>query len=337
MEKLQFSSQPSRESRSDDALARAGGRPKAISRELLNNAGVYFSIFIVFAVIVIATTDISVSSFSDMAALGLDFFLLLFLSESMYINCSDSGMRHGQLTQIYIDAQERYEQIKKKATDIKYYPHLYTFCSKYVEDELRAARTFILQSVGISYEEYEAQYLGKSESHVRSSWGPSGPQKTAIVKANAMVSAELTPEMLLRKGKGYKRQSPLGMRPETKKNLNFFFKFVEKFVITLGISVIVLDVVAEPSWVLFASVCMKLISVALSGFGGYKFGYDNIVIDTVEFMNDQSYLLEQAVQFADNLPPEAEKNKEPLPAARPAPNKKRKPYEIDYPEEGDYV
>lgn len=325
MEKLQYSAQSSTGSRSDESFVRSGGKQKTISRELLNNAGVYFSVFIVFAVIVIATTNISISSFSDMAALGLDFFLLLFLSESMYINCSDSGMRHGMLTQIYIEAQQRYEEIKSKATDIKYYPHLYTFCSKYVEDELRAARTFILQARGIPYEKYEALYLGKSEVKIlKYTSGLSGYQKDAIVKANAMTAAELTPEMLLRKGKGYRRQAPLGMSPESKKKLNFAFKFVEKFVITLGISVIVLDVVAEPSWVLFASVCMKLISVALSGFSGYKYGYDNVVVDTVAYMNDQAYLLEKAVQYADAIRQEEEQEQLPEEHAATGSSKARK-------------
>jgi hypothetical protein len=35
----------------------------------------------------------------------------------------------------------------------------------------------------------------------------------------------------------------------------------------------------------------------LNGFSGYKFGYENIVFDTTNYMNDQTDLMEQALQY----------------------------------------
>lgn len=273
---------------------------KALGKSLLNNAGIYVGIFIVFAVIVVVTTDIRVTSFQDMAALGLDFFLLLFCSQSMYVNCSDSGMRHGKQTQLYLDAEARFEASKSAVSDGAYYSRLYEFCQKYVFDELKAARTAVLMSRGISYKRYRKYFINKRESLIDRAPDLSESQKEAVKRANRMKAATLTPEMLMRRGSGYHRSMPLGMRPETKKKINFAVKFVKTFLLAFAISSIVLDVVAEPSWVLFASVCLKLLSVVLSGFGGYKFGYENIVVDTVGYLSAQADLMDQAMKYIDS-------------------------------------
>ena len=53
---------------------------------------------------------------------------------------------------------------------------------------------------------------------------------------------------------------------------------------------------------IFASVCLKLVSVIVNGFGGYRTGYENIVIDTVNYMNGQIDLMQQAIQYIEATP-----------------------------------
>ena len=97
-----------------------------LKKGFLNYAGIFVGVFLMFAVVVIVTTDISLTSFEEMAALGLDFFLLLFCSYSMYINCSDSGMRTGLASALYIDALNTFETYKKKAINklVEYFNEL---------------------------------------------------------------------------------------------------------------------------------------------------------------------------------------------------------------------
>ena len=53
---------------------------------------------------------------------------------------------------------------------------------------------------------------------------------------------------------------------------------------------------------MFAAIVLKLLSVILNGFLGYKFGYENIVFDTVNYMNDQKDLMQQVIQYVENHP-----------------------------------
>ena len=291
-----------------------------LKKGFLNYAGIFVGVFLMFAVVVIVTTDINLTSFEEMSALGLDFFLLLFCSYSMYINCSDSGMRTGLASKLYTDALTTFETYKKSIVDRKLQARLPEFCRHFVDEELRNSRLEILAIVGISYKKYLSEYISLSEEDVDALEDEdlSKPQREAIKKANAVKPIKLTPEMIMKRGRGSYRRSPLGWKPESKKYLNFGVKFITTFLVALVMSMIVLDVVIEPTWVIFASVMLKLLAVVMNGFGGYKFGYENIVFDTVNYMSDQVDLMRQAIQYMEDTPlsepektpPEAEETAE---------------------------
>lgn len=60
--------------------------------------------------------------------------------------------------------------------------------------------------------------------------------------------------------------------------------------------------VVEPSWAIFASCMLKLLAIVMNGFTGYKFGYENIIFDTVNYIDDQTDLMNQAMQYFDAHP-----------------------------------
>lgn len=277
-------------------------KKKKLAKGFLNNAGIFVSVLLMFVVIVVVTTDIHLVSFEEIAALGLDFFLLLFVSYSMYVNCSDSGMRAGLQSESYTGGFSAFETMKRHIIDTKIQARLGEFCCHYITEELRNSRTTVLAIVGFSYEEYMEKYVGKDKDTIRGDKALSKAQKKAIVKANGIEPVKLTPEMIMKRGRGSSRRAPLGMTPETKKGINFGTKFVFTFFISLAMSIIVLEAVIEPTWVLIATCCLKLMTVVLNGFNGYKFGYENIVFDTVNYMNDQTDLMQQAAQYIEGHP-----------------------------------
>ena len=274
---------------------------KKITKGFANYAGIFVGVFLMFAVIVIVTTDITLTSFEQVAALGLDFFLLLFCSYSMYINCSDSGMRAGLVNKSYVDALAVFEEHKKSIVERRMQVRLSEFCRHYIEEELKNSRMDILAIVGLSYDTYTKEYMSKDKSDILKS-ELSTVQKEAIIKANAITPVKLTPEMIMKRGRGSNRSSPLGVKPETKKMLNFGGKFVTTFLVSLMMVVMVFNVVVEPTWAIVASCVLKLLAVAINGFGGYKFGFENIVFDTVNYINDQTDLMRQAIQYIEDTP-----------------------------------
>ncbi len=272
-----------------------------LKKGFLNYAGVFVGIFLMFAVIVIVTTDITLTSFSELAALGLDFFLLLFCSYSMYISCTDSGMRAGLASKLYNDLLNAYEEYKKKILECGYQARLPEFCRYYIEEELKNSRLEILAVVGLSYESYIEDYLKLDDSDIDNRTDLSSAQKEAIKKASGIKPIKLTPEMIMKRGRGSSRRSPLGMRPETKKYIQFGSKFITTFLVALIMSMIMLDIVVEPTWVIFASCMLKLLAVVMNGFAGYRFGYENIVKDTVNYINDQIDLMKQSLLYFNSF------------------------------------
>lgn len=283
---------PSRVARSDQGVK---GR---IAQGLLNNAGIITGTMIMFAVVAIVTTDVRMLSPEEVTSLGLGFFLLLFCSYSMHVSCADSGMRAGLRHEAYTEAVEDYDTLKDELSEQSCENLLYLFCKEYIETELKNARMAVILDVGLSYEIYHEKYLGKGEDEIEKDKELTGPQKKAVCKANKIKPIKLTPDMITKRGRGDWRRAPLGIRPITKKRVHFVWKFVKTLVIAFTMCLIAFDFVSEPSWKMFVTCFVKLLTVGLNGFDGYRFGYENIVTDTVNYMNDQMDLMKQALNFA---------------------------------------
>ena len=270
---------------------------RRFAKTFMNNIGLFMGVFLIFAVIVIMTTDIHLVSFEEITSLGLDFFLLLFCSYSMYVCCADTGYKGGLSTNIYNETMDKFAEVKKRILDGQMQARLPEFCKHYIDEELKNTKLSILSVVGITYEAYMTSYMYLDDANIDALPGLSNPQKKALKKANQVKPVKLTPEMLMRHGRDARRRSPLEINPMSKKNIMFGTKFVEIALLSVGMSIIALDIIAEPSWLIFASVCLKLVSVIMNGFAGYKVGYENIVIDTVNYMNGQIDLMQQAIQY----------------------------------------
>lgn len=273
---------------------------RKLTKTFMNNIGLFMGVLLIFAVIVIMTTDIHLVSFEEITSLGLDFFLLLFCSYSMYVCCADTGYKSGLSTTIYSETVEKFKSTKKRIIDGQMQAELPEFCKHYIDEELKSTKMSILSIVGLTYEEYQRAYMRLDDLSIDAFQHLTEPQKKAIKKANKVKPVKLTPEMLMRHGRDARRRSPLEVNPATKKNVMFGAKFIEIAALSVGMSIIALDIITEPSWLIFASVCLKLVSVIMNGFGGYRAGYENIVIDTVNYMNGQIDLMEQAIQFSES-------------------------------------
>ncbi|MBR2507201.1 MAG: hypothetical protein IKB70_09975 [Bacilli bacterium] len=273
-----------------------------VRRSIVNYSGMIVGAFIVFVVIVVCTTDIRLANAMQWAELGLAFFILLFCSYSMYINYATSGTKAGKESTCYNDTLKEYNLLKSEVIKNKYQSRTPEFCRYYVDEELKNTKTSILSEVGIDYDIYKEKYLGKDKKELIDSKDLSKSQVAAIMAANKTAQIKLTSEMIFKRGRGNRSRSPLGIKPETKRNIAYGSKFISTAFTSLITGVIMLDVIAEPSWATFASCCLKVLLVIINGFMGYKAGYNNIVIDTVDYMNDQIDLMQQLIQYIEKHP-----------------------------------
>ena len=276
-----------------------------VKKRLTNNVGIFIGVFLVFVVIIIVTTDVHLTSFDQVAALLLEFFTLLFCSYSMHVNCSDSGMRAGLASKTYIEAELSFNSLKKKITDLKLQSLLPSFCRNYVDEELKNTRLDILAVVGISYDKYQNSYMSLDDEGIDSLADLSKPQRDAIKRANKTTPIKLTPEMIMKKG-GYARdrRSPLSVRPSTKKKIMMLLKLFTSALVAFLMILVEIKTSNDSVWIIFSNCILKLCTVVMSGFTGYKFGFENIVFDTVDYINDQADLMRQFLNFSENIPTE---------------------------------
>lgn len=272
---------------------------KRIAKGFINYGGIFVSVCLMFAVIMIVTTDVKVGSVKDLADLGMDFFLLLFCAYASYISCADSGTRAGLATDTYTETLKNFNEWKDKIVKGNMQVKLAEFCRNYILDDLKNVRMSYLAVVGLSYPQYET-YMKMDDKEIDSLPHLSEAQKKAIKKANHTKPITLKPESILRHGRGAYHRSPLEMSPETRKSINYVVKFAQSSLIAFGMSIIALDIVTDPSWIVFATVCFKLVSVIFNCFSGYRTGYANIVVDSVNYMNAQIDLMQQAVLYIES-------------------------------------
>lgn len=285
-----------------EVIERTTATKKRIMRGVLNNTGIFVGIFIVFVVIVVYTTDIKITSVFDWTSLGLSFFVLLFCSFSMYVNCSDSGVKAGKISTTYLNAQAGYDELKKEIINRKMQGRLPEFCLNFIEEELRNSRNAVLTEVGIDLDVYLKQYVGKDKKTLEQIGTLSKSQVEAIMTANAIKPIKLTSEMILQRGRGNTKRNSLGMQPSKKRRINYFIKFGKTTLTSVLLVVISLDMVVSPSWTMFAACLLKLFPVVLNGFMGYKAGYENIVGDTVNYMENQADLMQQFILYVEENP-----------------------------------
>ena len=221
---------------------------------------------------------------------------------AMYVNGSGSGVRAGRKSEIYLAAKNLYDNLKREIIDRKMHGRLTEFCRYYIEEELRNTRNSLLTEVGIDFAKYQECYVGKDKAALEKIPSLSKSQVEAILAANKVKPIKLTPEMILKRGRGSARRNPLGIEPEKRRRAGYAMKFFLTFGLAILMTVITLNPKANLTWGTFAECILKLFPVMLNGFTGYKNGYENIIVHTVNYINDQIDLMRQLIHYVEENP-----------------------------------
>jgi hypothetical protein len=265
---------------------------KKVATSILEKAGFIMAAVIMLVVIVVMTSDIKIITFKEVTELSLSFFVLIFCSYSMYGNMYHSGMLAGRRLGSYKKVSRDYITIRDdiKTKDVQ--KQLAAFCKEYVDNELKSRREALLENADVTWEEYqECKHLSKKELQYDKKL--SKVKIKAISDANWIVPIKLEPAMLYKQGGQTVRRSPLHTAPSTKRTFDFIWNLVKTGATSLCMCFIAFELFSEPSWEMFCAVAIKLLTVALNGYAGYRRGYDNIAVDTVNYTEDQIDMLEQ--------------------------------------------
>ena len=270
---------------------------KRVTRNILNYTGTFVSIFLIIVAFAVLTTEVKLTSVVEVVELGLTLFVLIFCAYSMYVNLASSGAKAAKQGATYIDTEKKYNDSKKTIKDNKMQPRGSEFCNYWSKEELKNTRCQFLDEVGIDFDTYMKKYVGKTEEELKTYKELSEPQILAIVDANNTKAIKLSTDMFFKRGRGSRSRKPLGMKPETKKMISYIVKFIST-VLTMSLTgLIALELITDPSWATFAECLLKVLPIVLNGFMGYKMGYDNIAVDTVNYMLDQIDLMEEFIEY----------------------------------------
>lgn len=284
-------------------LEKISADKRKVSQYIFANARTFTIVFILFTVIVVMTTDITLVTISSIRDFGLEFFIILFTSYALYVLCADGGTSAGYATDVYKESVKRFGEMKNKVLEDNRYSRLNEYCAYYIAEDLKKARMQYLVVASIKYDEYVEKYSKLSKREIMVLTELTELQKKAIAKANRVKQIKFTPDMLYTiNGKGVFTRFVLQLTPKMLKNLAFGTKFIKMSFVAVGMSLIALKVIVEPSWSVFAEVCMKLVTVIINGFDGRTMGFNNITIDTVNYTDTQSDLMQQAIQYIDSHP-----------------------------------
>ena len=267
-------------------------------KSLVGYGGILVSLFLLFITIIAVTTDISIS-FASLKELSTEFFLLFFCSYAAYICCSDSGAKSGKLSEIYINTVTRFEEVHQTLVTNKVHCILGDFCKEYIATELKNAKARYLVLAGIDYDDYIREYSSLEDAQINELSGLSTAQKKALMSANAVKPLKLSPEQIVRDGGANIRHSPLLLSPELVLGVKRTIKFATSFLIVIGMGVMIFNDMSDGmSWANFVLVCAKSGAVIFNCFSGFKTGYENIVVYTVNFKKEQISLMQQAIAYA---------------------------------------
>lgn len=253
--------------------------------------GYVMAAVILATVIVVMTSEIKLVSFQEITALSLSVFVLIYLSHSMYVNMYHNGTLAAKKLEEYVEVTKSYFAIRDEMKTKTVQKDLAQFCREYVANELRSQREAVLEPADVSWAEYQ-RYKNLSREEMKRKKIPKAKRK-AIINANWIKPIKLTPTMIYRAcGKGA-RIRPLGTAPGRRRIFDYAFSFARTAFTSLCMCFIAFELFSEPSWEMFCAVVIKLVTVALNGFLGYRRGYDNIAVDTINYTEDQIDMLEE--------------------------------------------
>lgn len=186
----------------DDLLDTDFSEPKSIDSTIKQLAGnvaknltTIGSVVVIFAFICIFLFDIEVNT-KVTIGLAADAVVSAILFQFFRSFQGEDGRKSGKADPDYIASRSRYEEkvkdLSKIGTD-----RMQEFCDKYAADNLKARRVKILHPVRVGYALYESEYMDANKHTVMKDKRLTRRQRLAVVAANKMHAAVLTPDMLV--------------------------------------------------------------------------------------------------------------------------------------------
>ncbi len=252
-----------------------------------------------------------IASAAEIKELSLIVVALLFANNVVFNNMIESGQKTARKSIELITCIKDYENIFNKAKNTTAgVERLSEYCEEYNKTSLENDRKELLNSEGVEYAAYRANYISRTKRDLKKLKTESGKTKLltkaqikAICKANKLKSISLKPNQILRAGHAASRRRALGIAPEQKIKFVRIRKLFTSAVVSGLSAAIVLDMLTDFSFAKFVEATVKIAPILTSAYMGFKTGYNNIYLDTVAYIDEQTTYLTNYIKWLETAPP----------------------------------
>jgi hypothetical protein len=219
----------------------------------------------------------------------------------MYKNAYAGAIEKGKQTEPYLEAKRAHDEVVKEIYDNGLIAKLPDMCIEYCKEDLKHCRAQILLDACISYEVYEAEYLGRSEEELRALDLPQDAVK-CILAANKTRGLHLTAGALLSDGEGttliervmrrFGFRRGIGIESRTRQQIDFTTNSVSRAITTCLAGAVTISIVLEDFSVeTLALWAMKMLPVAIAVLGGNNGGARNVTDTLIPQLEKKTKIL----------------------------------------------
>lgn len=263
----------------DDILLDSRELVRKAGKTIICNMGKIIAVFVFVVMLAVTFTEVSfLGFFTESFASSL--LLLITSSYIIYFSLEDSGENHGEETEEFKKANERYTRQREKISGAEI-EALREFCAEYSRRDLEYRRKSFLLSRGLS------------ECDLKSYSNTSTPNKSTLrtlKKYEKLKAIPLTPKMLL-SGKSFSRRSELE-DPSKRKIPMLIIKLIPStlcMMITLSVMLSAKEGLTATD---VLNGILKLSALPMIGFKGYSAGYSYVKHDVSLFLESKANVLE---------------------------------------------
>ena len=263
----------------DDALLDSAELIKKAGKSIIYNMGKIIATFVFLVMLAVTFTEVSfLGLFTESFASSL--LLLITSSYVIYFSLEDSGENHGEETEEFKRANERYIAKRDLINGAKI-DTLRKFCAEYSQKDLCYRRKSFLLARGLS--EADVEEYSKND-------GTKRYMRRTMKKYERIKPIALTPRMLL-SGKSCGRRSELE-DPGKRKIPMLIVKLIPSTVCMMITVSVMLSAKEGLTATDVLNGILKLSALPLIGFKGFSAGYSYVKHDVSLFLETKANILE---------------------------------------------
>lgn len=231
--------------------------------------------------------------------------LIYIITVTVFRSKYDTGLYKGRETEPYKEAVKRFDALAKEIADNLLVDRLRDWCNAFRRKDLADVRYNII-SPFMTYQEYEEKYMNLSKAQVRQ-LPLNKTTRKAILRANKVLPAELTSDMLLSRSFSttiFGKRKILPKSGEQQRERDLLLSYINAFIRTFICGMFVISVASDPSVDTFIQWLIRMVPIVMAFVTAPAAGYRNVTDTTTRRISAQSGILD--LFFADKVKEDAE-------------------------------